>query len=69
MKNALYVLRYAKSTSWANVTSNSEKIKLVMLVNYACLKASAGGLQLEKKNFMEISELKKCGIQNKMLSI
>jgi len=32
MKNALYILRYAKSTSWAKVTSNNEKIKCVALV-------------------------------------
>ena len=31
MKNALYVLRYAKSTSLAEVTSDSEKIKPVAL--------------------------------------
>ena len=31
MKNALYILRYAKGTSWAEVTSNSEKIKPVAL--------------------------------------
>ena len=31
MKNALYVLRYAKGTSRAEVTSNSEKIKPVAL--------------------------------------
>jgi len=31
MKSALYVLWYAKHTSQAEVTSNSEKIKLVVL--------------------------------------
>ena len=31
MKNALYILQYAKGTSPAKVTSNSEKIKPVAL--------------------------------------
>jgi len=31
MKNALYVQRYAKDTSWAEVMLNSEKIKPVAL--------------------------------------
>ena len=31
MKNALYILRYAKGTCRAEVTSNSEKIKPVAL--------------------------------------
>ena len=31
MKNALYILRYAKDTSQAEATSNSEKIKPVAL--------------------------------------
>ena len=32
MKNTFYILCYAKRHSWAEVTSNSEKIKLVTLV-------------------------------------
>ena len=31
MKNALYVLQYAKSTSWVEATLNNEKIKPVAL--------------------------------------
>ena len=31
LKNALHILRYAKGTSWAEATSNSEKIKPVAL--------------------------------------
>jgi len=31
LKNALHVLRYAKRHSWAEATSNSEKIKPVAL--------------------------------------
>ena len=31
MKNALYILWYAKGTPWAEVTSNSEKIKPIVL--------------------------------------
>jgi len=37
MKNGLYVWWYGKSTTWAEATTNSEKIKPV---TYACLKAS-----------------------------
>ena len=32
------ILQYAKGTSWAKVTSSSEKVKLVVS-SYACLKA------------------------------
>ena len=42
MKNALYILRYAKGTSQAEATSNSEKTKPIALalLSYACLKTS-----------------------------
>ena len=32
MKNALYILRYAKSTSWAKAMSNSEKPKHALAI-------------------------------------
>jgi len=31
LKNALEILWYAKGTSWAEATSNSEKIKLIAI--------------------------------------
>ena len=46
MKNALYILQYAKGTCWAEAMSNSEKIKPVALavIELCFLKASVSQL-------------------------
>ena len=51
MKNALYVLRYAKGTSQAEAMLNTENIKLIALaiLRYAWLKASASQAVSQKK--------------------
>ena len=47
MKNTLHILWYAKSTSWAEATSNNEKIKPVALANIELCLSDSINKQIE----------------------
>jgi len=57
MKDALYVQRYGKSTSWAEATSNSEKIKPFALAIVKLYESAEGKRQAGSQSVSQSVEI------------